>query len=226
MAESTPTDPARAPAGQRRLVDDLVRRGIVDPRVLAAMRAVPRRAFVPEALGDAGGGQAALPIGERQTISQPWTVARMCELVEPAGKGRVLEVGTGSGYHAAVLSRLFEIVYSVERIPALAERARRSLRGLGIENVHIKIFDGSYGWSEFAPYRAIVVTAGAPEVPEPLAAQLEDGGHLLLPLAAPGDPRSQVLTRLPRRGSAIERSTFDRVRFVRLVGRFGWPEGS
>jgi protein-L-isoaspartate(D-aspartate) O-methyltransferase len=226
MAEPTSPDPPRTPSGQRRFLDDLVRRGIQDRRVLDAMRAIPRRAFVPEALRDAGGGQAALPIGERQTISQPWTVARMCELVEPTSRGRVLEIGTGSGYHAAVLSRLFEIVYSVERIAALAERARRSLRALHIENVHIKIFDGSYGWSEFAPYRAIVVTAGAPSVPDPLVAQLEEGGHLLLPLAEPGNARSQVLTRLTRRGATVERATFDRVRFVRLVGRFGWPEGA
>ena len=188
------------------------------------MRSIPRRSFVPEALGEAAGGDAALPIGERQTISQPWTVARMCELLEPDGTGRVLEIGTGSGYHAAVLSRLFEIVYSVERIPALAERARLALRSVGVENVHIKIFDGTYGWSEFAPYRSILVTAGAPSVPEPLVQQLEEGGHLLLPLAPAGDARSQVLTRLTRRGSGVARAEFERVRFVRLVGRFGWPE--
>jgi protein-L-isoaspartate(D-aspartate) O-methyltransferase len=213
------TEPA-----QRRFVDDLVRRGIKNARVLEAMRAIPRRAFVPEALGDAAGGEAALPIGERQTISQPWTVARMCELLEPDGTGKVLEIGTGSGYHAAVLSRLFEIVYSVERIQALAERARKTLRGLGIENVHIKIFDGTYGWSEFAPYRAIAVTAGAPSVPDPLAQQLEDGGYLLLPLAAQGDAKAQVLTRLARQGTSFPRTEFERVRFVPLVGRFGWPE--
>jgi protein-L-isoaspartate(D-aspartate) O-methyltransferase len=213
-----------AEPAQRRFVDDLVRRGIKNARVLEAMRAIPRRAFVPEALGEAAGGEAALPIGERQTISQPWTVARMCELLEPDGTGKVLEIGTGSGYHAAVLSRLFEIVYSVERIQALAERARKTLRGLGIENVHIKIFDGTYGWSEFAPYRAIAVTAGAPSVPDPLAQQLEDGGYLLLPLAAKDDAKAQVLTRLARKGSSFPRTEFERVRFVPLVGRFGWPE--
>jgi len=224
VAEPTPSGPARAPGGQRRILDELVRRGIRDRRVLEAMRSIPRRSFVPEALGEAAGGDAALPIGERQTISQPWTVARMCELLEPDGTGRVLEIGTGSGYHAAVLSRLFEIVYSVERIPALAERARLALRSVGVENVHIKIFDGTYGWSEFAPYRSILVTAGAPSVPEPLVQQLEEGGHLLLPLAPAGDARSQVLTRLTRRGSGVARAEFERVRFVRLVGRFGWPE--
>jgi protein-L-isoaspartate(D-aspartate) O-methyltransferase len=205
------------------MLDDLARRGIRDRRVLDAMAAVRRGAFVPEALGDAARGGEALPIGERQTISQTWTVARMCELVEPDGSGRALEIGTGSGYHAAVLSRLFEIVYSVERIPALAERARLHLREAGIENVHIQIFDGTYGWSEFAPYRAIVVTAAAPSVPDSLVQQLEDGGHLVLPLAVPGDNRSQILTRVTRAGSGVVTASYERCRFVRLVGRFGWP---
>ncbi len=223
MAEPRPSR-ARVPSrGQRQIVDDLGRRGIRDPRVLDAMLAIRRRAFVPEALSDAARGGEALPIGERQTISQTWTVARMCELVEPDGRGRVLEIGTGSGYHAAVLSRLFEIVYSVERIPALAERARLSLRALGVENVHIQIFDGTYGWSEFAPYRAIVVTAAAPAIPEPLVQQLEEGGHLVLPLAVPDDARSQILTRLTRRGEQLVQTSYERCRFVRLVGRFGWP---
>jgi len=223
MAEPRTNRSRETSRGQQQLVDDLDRRGIRDRRVLDAMRATRRRGFVPEALSDAAGGSEALPIGQRQTISQPWMVARMCELVEPDGTGRVLEIGTGSGYHAAVLSRLFEIVYSVERIPALAEHARRTLRSIGVENVHIQIFDGTYGWSEFAPYRSILVTAGAPSIPDPLVQQLEEGGHLVLPLAVPEDARSQILTRVTRRGDEFVQASYEPCRFVRLVGRFGWP---
>ena len=151
-----------------RMVRDLATRGIADRRVLDALAEIPREPFVEEALRSKAYGDVALPIGEKQTISQPFVVARMCELTEPDGTGRVLEIGSGSGYHAAVLSRLFEQVYSVERIATFSKRARETVRALRIENVHFKIFDGSYGWSEFAPYRAIVVTAAAPEVPAPL----------------------------------------------------------
>ena len=155
-----------------RLVRDLEARGIKDRRVLDAMAAIPREPFVEEALRSKAYGDAPLPIGEKQTISQPWIVARMCELAAPDGTGRVLEIGSGSGYHAAVLGRLFEQVYSVERLEVLSRRARATVRALGIENVHFKIFDGTYGWSEFAPYRAVVVTAAAIEVPAPLVEQL------------------------------------------------------
>ncbi len=213
--------------GRRRMLRALEERGIASRRVLDAMARVPREAFVDEALRSEAYSDAALPIGERQTISQPWIVARMAELLEPDGAGRALEIGTGSGYQAAVLARLFEQVYSVERFPSLSKRARETIRTLGIENVHFKIFDGSYGWSEFAPYRGIVVAAAAPEVPPPLFEQLDEGGRLVVPVGgAPGAagaaPEEQVLVRVVRQGDEERREEHGRCRFVPLVGRFGW----
>ncbi len=207
-----------------RMVRRLQSRGITDPRVLDAMRGVARHRFVEEALqGKAYDDDVALPIGDQQTISQPWIVARMTELLEPDGGGRALEIGSGSGYQAAVLSRLYHQVYSVERIPEFSRRALRIIRALGIENAHFKIFDGGYGWSEFAPYRGILVTAAAPELPAPLLEQLADGGRLVLPLASRDDPDDQVLARVTRRGDGVERETFGACKFVPLLGRFGWP---
>jgi protein-L-isoaspartate(D-aspartate) O-methyltransferase len=209
-----------------RMVRDLTARGIVNRRVLDALSEIPREAFVEEALRAKAYGDAALPIGDGQTISQPFIVARMCELTEPDGTGRVLEIGSGSGYHAAVLSRLFEQVYSVERIAAFSKRALGTVRELRIENVHFKIFDGSYGWSEFAPYRAIVVTAAAPEVPAPLLEQLEEGGRLVLPIgtngSAGGDTAEQTLVRVVKEASGIRREEHGPCRFVPLLGKFGW----
>jgi len=203
------------------MVQELSARGITDPRVLDAMRSVPREEFVEEALRGKAYSDSALPIGETQTISQPWIVARMCELARADGTGKVLEIGTGSGYHAAVLSRIFELVYTVERLPAFSNRARQTVRNLGIENVHFKIFDGSYGWSEFAPYRAIVVTAAAPELPAPLIDQLEEGGCLIVPIGE--DPeQDQILVRAVRRGEQFEREEHGSCRFVPLLGRYGW----
>lgn len=209
-----------------RMVRELEARGIVSRRVLDAMGAIPREPFVEEALRAKAYGDSPLPIGEKQTISQPWIVARMCELTEPDGTGRVLEIGSGSGYHAAVLSRLFEQVYSVERIPTFSKRAREAVRSLGIENVHFKIFDGSYGWSEFAPYRAVVVTAAAPEVPAPLIEQLDDGGRLVIPIAASlsGDAEGadQTLVRMVKTPTGTVREEHGPCRFVPLVGKYGW----
>ena len=218
--------PVRAGEIRRaRMARDLESRGIKDRRVLDAMAAVPREPFVEEALRSKVYGDAPLPIGEKQTISQPWIVARMCELLAPDGTGRVLEIGSGSGYHAAVLGRLFEQVYSVERLEVLSRRARASVRALGIENVHFKIFDGTYGWSEFAPYRAIVVTAAAPEVPAPLLEQLEEGGRLVLPIATSpeeADLEDQRLVRVVKTASGVRREEHGPCRFVPLVGKFGW----
>jgi protein-L-isoaspartate(D-aspartate) O-methyltransferase len=208
---------------RRRLVEELASRGIAQRAVLDAIGAVPRERFVDEALRGKADTDTALPIGDKQTISQPWVVARMCELAGPDPEGRVLEIGTGSGYHAAVLSKLFAQVYTVERLRTLSERARATLRDIGIQNVHFKIFDGTYGWSEFAPYEAILVTAGAPDVPEPLLDQLAPGGRLVLPVGP--DERAQTLVRIVARGDGrFEREEHGLVRFVPLVGRFGWKE--
>jgi protein-L-isoaspartate(D-aspartate) O-methyltransferase len=201
-----------------RMVDNLAARGIRDPRVLEAMRAVPRHLFVGEAFGAKAYSDNALPIGEKQTITQPYVVARMTELLEVGPDDRVLEIGTGSGYQAAVLSRLARQVYSVERIPALARRAQQILSGLGIINVSVKVFDGTYGWGEWAPYPAICVTAAAPDIPSPLIDQLAVGGRLVAPL---GDEGEQVLVRVTRTDSGLDRVEHDTVSFVPLIGRYG-----
>jgi protein-L-isoaspartate(D-aspartate) O-methyltransferase len=207
---------------RNRLVAQLEARGIRDSRVLAALRSIPRERFVDEALRAKAYADSALPIGENQTISQPWIVARMTELAEPDGSGRVLEIGTGSGYQAAVLASLFEQVYSVERINALSVRARKCVRELQLENVHFKVFDGTYGWSEFAPYRAILVTASSPEVPQPLFEQLDDGGRLVIPIGPPSEDCNQTLVRFIKRAGQLIREEHGACRFVPLVGKFGW----
>ena len=205
--------------GRDRMVRQLGERGIRSQHVLRAMSEIAREKFVEEALAGKAYADSALPIGETQTISQPWIVARMCELTQPDGKGKVLEIGSGSGYHAAVLSRLFELVYTVERRQELSRRARETVRGLGIQNVHFKIFDGSYGWSEFAPYRAVIVTAAAPEVPSPLLEQLEPNGILVIPLTVPGG--DQMLTRVINKPDGPVMEQHGACRFVPLVGRYG-----
>lgn len=211
---------------RQRMVRELEARGIASARVLAAMGEIPREPFVEEALRAKAYTDAPLPIGEQQTISQPWIVARTAELLEPDGIGRVLEIGSGSGYNAAVLSRLFEQVYSVERLPVLSRRARETVRALGIENVHFKIFDGTYGWSEFAPYRGILVTAAAPDLPGPLLEQIEVGGRLVVPISrrrpADGDGEDQALVRVVRTSEGFARDEHGPCRFVPLVGKFGW----
>lgn len=205
-----------------RMISSLRGRGIACAAVLDAMRSVPREHFVDEALRGKAYSDASLPIGDKQTLSQPWIVARMTELLEPDGTGRVLEIGSGSGYQAAVLSKLFEQVYTVERLPALSKRARETVRSLGIENVHFKIFDGSYGWSEFAPYRAILVAASAPEVPKPLVEQLVEGGRLVIPLGCADGREDQSLVRIVKRGEETDREEHGTCRFVPLVGKYGW----
>jgi len=208
---------------RERMVLELAARGIADAAVLEALRQIPRERFVDQALERAAYEDSALPIGEQQTLSQPWIVARMSELAAPAPGGRALEIGTGSGYQAAVLSRLFAQVYTVERIAALSRAAREVLRDLGIENVHFKIFDGSYGWSEFAPYQAIVVTAVSPGVPAPLFEQLDEGGRLVIPVADPaGAAQAQTLLRVVKRQGQAVREEHGSCRFVPLLGRFGW----
>jgi protein-L-isoaspartate(D-aspartate) O-methyltransferase len=203
-----------------RMVDEQIAgRGIRDPRVISAMGRVPRHLFVEEALRDRAYGDHALPIGERQTISQPYMVAFMTESLELRGSERVLEIGTGSGYQTAVLAELAARVYSIERIEALATRARRLLDSLSYRNVTIKVYDGTYGWKSESPFDAILVTAGSPEVPIPLTEQLKDGGRMLIPV---GDRTTQVLKKVTRTAGRIEVASLTGCVFVPLIGGHGW----
>ena len=177
---------------RERMVDQQIKaRGVVDPRVLAAMRKVPRHLFIPPHLWDQAYNDYPLPIGEDQTISQPYIVALMTELLEIRETDRVLEIGTGSGYQAAILAELAAAVLSIDRVGGLAEQARQVLDSLGYTNVRIRVGDGTLGWPEEMPFDAIIVTAGAPKVPRPLTEQLALGGRLVIPV---GDIWSQTLT--------------------------------
>jgi protein-L-isoaspartate(D-aspartate) O-methyltransferase len=205
---------------RQRMVGRLAQGGVRDPRVLAAFAAVPRHRLVPEALASRAYQDVALPIGDGQTISAPGIVAAMTAALGLRGQETVLEVGTGSGYQAAILSRLAARVVSVERRPRLAASARSALDRLGITNVVVHLGDGSTGWSREAPFAAIVVTAGGPEVPEPLLEQLAPGGCLVGPF---GGRDEQRLLRVTRRASgALAREVIGRCRFVDLVGVHGW----
>ena len=206
---------------ERMVEEQLIRRGIVDERVLEAMRRVPRHLFVPEHLRHLAYRDSPLPIGEGQTISQPYIVALMTQALELKGSEKVLEIGTGSGYQAAILSLLAREVYTVERILSLARRAERILARLGYTNVRVKVGDGSLGWPEHAPYEAIIVTAATEQVPPPLREQLADGGRLVAPV---GGRWSQTLIRLRRRGDQFVREHLTAVVFVPLVGEYGWRE--
>lgn len=201
--------------------EQLVGRGIRDRRVLDAMGKVPRHLFVEEALRSRAYGDYPLPIGEKQTISQPYMVALMTESLELKGNEKVLEIGTGSGYQSAVLAELCEKVYSVERIKSLAVKARDRLDSLGYLNVAIKIFDGTYGWIEHAPYDAIIVTAGAPDIPKSLIDQLAVGGRMVIPI---GDEFSQTLVKLEKSRDGITTTNICGCVFVKLVGNHGWKE--
>lgn len=203
-----------------RMVDLLRSRGIRDARVLQAMAEIPRHLFVPDALAAKAYGDHALPIGEMQTISQPFMVARMTELAEVDKDSTVLEIGAGSGYQTAVLSAVAGRVFAIERISDLARAAQRNIRQLGCYNATVKWFDGTIGWSEHAPYDAVVVAAGSPEVPEPLVAQLAIGGRLVIPI---GDAEHQTLVRIIRTESGVVRENHDACVFVKLIGRYGWP---
>ena len=194
-------------------------RGVRDPRVLQALREVPRHLFVRGHLERKAYGDFALPIAAGQTISQPYVVARMTELLAVEPPHKVLEIGTGSGYQAAVLSRLGRWVWSLERVPELAKTAIARLRELGIDNVKVQVFDGSLGWAEAAPFDRILVTAGAPAAPGPLLAQLGPGGRLVIPEGSRDDQRL-VLYR--KEGDRVVREEGEAVVFVPLVGRHGW----
>ncbi|MBI4844338.1 MAG: protein-L-isoaspartate(D-aspartate) O-methyltransferase [Nitrospirae bacterium] len=205
----------------RMVETQLMPRGILDRRVLSAMEEVPRHLFVTEAMKGSAYSDCALPIGEGQTISQPYMVALMTELLELKGDEKVLEIGTGSGYQTAILSRLAHTVFSVERIGSLAMRAEKILSETGCMNVKILVRDGTLGLPEEAPYDGIIVTAGAPKVPESYIGQLKQGGRLVIPV---GSRHSQVLMRVTRTASGIETFESTTCVFVPLLGENGWED--
>jgi protein-L-isoaspartate(D-aspartate) O-methyltransferase len=205
---------------RKRMVDEqLAARGIRDRRVLSAMATTPRHVFVDEALRERAYDDHPLPIGHGQTISHPYTVALMTEALELQGTERVLEIGTGSGYQTAVLAKICANVFSIERIAALATRARRVLDQLSLYNVALRVGDGTIGWNAEAPFDAIIVTAGTPQVPRPLLSQLRAGGKLVVPI---GEEEAQVLLRLRVDASGVTEEYIGDCRFVKLLGRYGF----
>jgi protein-L-isoaspartate(D-aspartate) O-methyltransferase len=206
---------------QRMVQEQLAERGIRDERLLQAMRDVPRHRFVPPEYQYMAYSDGPLPIGSGQTISQPYIVALMTQLLRLQGDENVLEVGTGSGYQAAILGHLAKQVHSIERHAELAERAAASLRSLGLVNVTVHIGDGSLGLPELAPFHAILVTAAAPKAPRPLLDQLAQGGYLVLPV---GGRTNQFLERWERHGAGFEQDVLVPVAFVPLRGQHGWKE--
>jgi len=201
--------------------EQIIERGIKDPRVIAAMKKVPRHLFVEEALQSQAYNDRPLPIGEKQTISQPYMVALMTEAMELKGKERVLEIGSGSGYQTAILAEMAGEVFSVERIRSLAIKARKLLYDLGYFNVEIKIFDGTYGWAEKGPFDAIIVTAGSPDISQAFYAQLSMGGRLVIPV---GNSDVQDLFRITKAEEGMKKENLGGCRFVKLIGRYGWED--
>lgn len=208
-------------AAQRRkmLNEQIISRGIQDARVLEVMSAVPRHLFVPLAERSLAYSDMPLSIGENQTISQPYIVALMTELLGLKGNERVLEVGTGTGYQAAILGRLAAEVHTVEMLPTLAASAQDTLARMGTTNIHVHLSDGSLGWPEAAPYAGILVAAAAPAVPQPLLDQLDDGGRLVIPVGSPGFQKLEIWT---CKGRQYERQVSLSVAFVPLRGKLGW----
>jgi protein-L-isoaspartate(D-aspartate) O-methyltransferase len=205
---------------RERMVDEQVAaRGITDPRVLAAMRRVPRHTFVDPALQEKAYGDHPLPIGEGQTISQPFIVGKMTELLALTGREKVLEIGTGCGYQAAVLAELAARVCTIERLPKLAARARETIELLGYTNVWVRTANGTLGWPDEAPFDRILVTAGGPSVPPPLFDQLAEGGRLVMPV---GDATSQVLQVVEKVNGQMRVTQDSGCVFVKLVGKYAW----
>lgn len=212
-------DPVRE---RNRMVDEqIVARGIRDERVLAAMRKVPRHEFMPPGMQEQAYGDHAMPIGEGQTISQPYMVAVMTEQLGLTGTERVLEIGTGSGYQTAILAELSEKVFTVERVKMLADRARASLDRLGYRTVAIKVYDGTYGWKDMSPFDAIIVTAASPDVPQPLMDQLKEGGRMVIPV---GERFSQMLLKVVKTKDGVVTTKSVPCVFVPLIGNHGWKE--
>jgi len=197
----------------------IIPRGIKDKRVIDAMKRVPRHLFVSEPMQYKAYDDMALSIGEGQTISQPYMVAAMTELLELKGDERVLEIGTGSGYQAAILAELSKVIYTVERVSALSEQAEARLHALGYKNIHVKVGDGTSGWQEEAPFNRIIITAGTPKIPEPLMEQLSDEGIMIAPV---GDRFSQQIIKVLKSRNKISESLHTPCVFVPLIGKHGW----
>lgn len=211
-------------ARRRAMVEEQIRkRGVKSGVLLEAMTRVPRHLFVPEELASRAYEDRALGIGEQQTISQPYMVASMTEYLELRGDEGVLEVGTGSGYQAAILAELAREVITVEQNVALAESARARLDSLGYRNVRVEIGDGTFGWPEAAPFDGILVAAAAPAIPQPLVTQLADGGRLIIPVGASD---KQMLMRVRKRGGEITQEKLFPCQFVPLLGRYGWADAT
>lgn len=208
-------------ARDRMIETQLIGRGIQDPRVLDAMRKVPRHLFVDEALQDQAYSDHPLPIGDKQTISQPYIVALMTESLRLKGHEKILEIGTGSGYQAAILAELVDRVFTVERFPNLAYRANQVLSKLGYRNVLVRVSDGTLGWPDETPFDGILVTAGTWRIPQPLVDQLAYGGRMVLPL---GERDYQELALVERHADGIKKHSLGSVRFVDLIGKWGYDE--
>ncbi|MBN2059144.1 MAG: protein-L-isoaspartate(D-aspartate) O-methyltransferase [Deltaproteobacteria bacterium] len=208
-------------ARERMVKNQLIPRGIKDKGVLDAMSKINRHLFLDEALIGQAYNDNPLPIGYKQTISQPYIVALMTQALELSGREKTLEIGTGSGYQTAILAELSEKVYTIERIRPLMERSRSLLNDLGYTNILFKAFDGTLGWNEYAPFDAVIITAGAPGIPEPLLKQLNEGGRMVVPV---GGRFSQELIQVVKKGDRYEEKNLGGCRFVDLIGVHGWNE--
>ena len=201
--------------------EQIIARGVSDPRVIAALRKISRHLFVDVGLVNRAYDDSALPIGDKQTLSQPYMAARMSEALCLGGEEKVLEIGTGSGYQTALLAEICFNVFSVEKLRALSRKARQLLDRLDYQNIALHVGDGTIGWSEHAPYDAIIVTAGAPRPPKPLLEQLAIGGRLVIPV---GDEQEQTLLRVSRTRFSYKEERLGECKFVKLLGKFGWRE--
>ncbi len=208
-------------ARERMVKNQLIPRGINNERVLQVMGKIPRHLFIEEALAGEAYNDHPVPIGEKQTISQPYIVALMTEALELKGTEKTLEIGTGSGYQTAILAELSSRVYTIERIKSLLVNARELLAQLGYNNILFKAFDGTLGWKEYAPFDAIMVTAGSPSLPKPLIDQLADNGRIIIPV---GDRYSQELIKVIKKGKGLEQKGLGGCRFVNLIGVHGWSD--
>jgi protein-L-isoaspartate(D-aspartate) O-methyltransferase len=208
-------------ARERMVQEQILARGIADSRVIAAMRKIPRHLFVDPGLVNRAYDDTALPIGDKQTLSQPYMAARMTESLALSGVEKVLEVGTGSGYQTALCAELCFNVFSVEKLRPLSRKARSLLDRLEYQNIALHVGDGTIGWSEHAPYDAIIVTAGAPKAPRPLLEQLSEGGRLVIPV---GDEQGQTLLQVRRTRAGYKETMLGDCKFVKLLGKYGWRE--